>query len=341
MTTYQYPLNEELQAIERELMPSLTLDDPIFSIMPIVNVDAALLSWEIPNNITGLQGLRGLGGQPGNVTALGGNRYTVRPGVYGEFMTVDEEEMTVRRQYGSFNLPIDVSDLVMDRQTQLLQRRMDRIKYIGWTLVATGTFSVSNANSGVVHTDTFDLQDYNASTWSTASTATPLADFRAMKLLERGHGVSFGGRARAYMNQTTFNYLTANTNAADIGGKRVTGLAQPIGLAATNSVLLDEDLPQIVIYDGGYLDSSGTFTLFLPTNKVIVVGARPGGQSIADYAMTRNANNPNSAPGSYSFVNDRTSGPNKTVPPLIEVHDGHNGGPRIYYPNAIVDMDVS
>jgi len=341
MTTYQYPQNEELQLIERELLPTLTMDDPIFQIMPLVDVDAAILSWEIPNNINGLQGLRGLNGQPGNVTALGGNRFTVRPGVYGEFMTIDEEEMTTRRQYGSFATPVNVTDLVMDRQTQLLQRRIDRIRYIGWTLIATGTFSVSNANSGITHTDTFDLQDYNASTWSTVSTATPLSDFRAAKLLERGHGVSFGGQAKAYMSQGTFNFMTANTNAADIYGKRTSGLATPLGLSDINTVLLAENLPQIEIYEGGYLDSSNTFQLFLPLNKVIIVGRRPGGQAIADYAMTRNANNPSMAPGPYSFITDRTSGPAKTVPPTIEVHDGHNGAPRIYYPTAIIDMDVS
>ena len=143
------------------------------------------------------------------------------------------------------------------------------------------------------------------------------------------------------MNQTTFNYLSANTNAADLYGKRTSGLAIPQGVAEVNSVLLNEDLPQIVIHDDGYLDDSSTFVPYLADNKVVVVGARPGGQKIADFALARNANNPGVAPGPYMFVKDHTSGPTQTVPPSIEVHSGFNGGPRLYYPSAIVDVDVS
>jgi hypothetical protein len=341
MTTYEYPTNSELQLIDRELAAVLTMDDPIFSIMPIVDVNAFDLLWDIPNNITGLTNLRGLNGQPGNVSRLGANRFKVRPGVYGEFLTIDEEEMTTRAQLGTYNIPVDVTDLVRECQDQLITRRISIIRKIAWLLIATGTFSITNANSGIVHTDTFDLQDYDASTWSTVSTATPLADFRATKLKQRGKGVSFGRQAKAFMNQTTFNYLTANTNASDLAGKRQDGLRQPLGLSDINSVLLDEDLPQIVIQDDGYLNDSGTFVNFIADNKVTVVGYRPGGQKIADFAMVRNANNPNVAPGPYMFVNDRTAGDAKTVPPTIEVHGGFNGGPRLYYPSAIVDVDVS
>jgi hypothetical protein len=341
MTTYEYPPNSELQLIDRELAAVLTMDDPIFAIMPIVDVNAFDLLWDIPNNITGLTNLRGLNGQPGNVSRLGANRFKVRPGVYGEFLTIDEEEMTTRAQLGTYNIPVNVDDLVRECQDQLINRRISLIRKVAWLLIATGTFSVINSNTGITHTDTYDLQDYNASTWSTVSTATPLADFRATKLLQRGKGVSFGRQAKAFMNQTTFNYLTANTNASDLAGKRQDGLRQPLGLSDINSVLLDEDLPQIVIQDDGYLNDAGTFVSFIADNKVTVVGYRPGGQKIADFAMVRNANNPNVAPGPYLFVNDKTQGDAKTVPPTIEVHGGFNGGPRLYYPSAIVDVDVS
>ena len=336
-TTYQYPTNSELQLIDREVMLTLTMDDPIFAIMPIVDVNAFDLMWDIPANVTGLTNLRGLNGQPGNVARIGANRFKVRPGVYGEFETIDEEEMTTRAQLGTWNIPIDVSDLVRDCQDQLIQRRIDRIRKIGWDLIANGIFTVINHN-GITHTDTFDLQDYNATTWATVATATPLVDFRAAKLLHRGHGVSFGAGARAYMNQTTFNTMVANTNASDLFGKRTAGLATVLGLSDINNVLLQEDLPQIVIYDEGYLDDTGTFQLFLANGKVIIVGKRPGGQTVADFAMARNANNANVAPGPYDFVKNRVG---ETVPPTIEVHSGFNGGPRLFYPSAIVDVDVS
>jgi hypothetical protein len=59
--------------------------------------------------------------------------------------------------------------------------------------------------------------------------------------------------------------------------------------------------------------------------------------------MTRNANNPGYAPGSYTYTIDRTgNGPNgqRQTPPNIEVHQGHNGGPRLEYPGSILLMSV-
>lgn len=337
MANYVYPTNSELQLVAAEKVPVLTLNDPLFEIMPIVDVDAYELTWDQLDNFVGLQQVRGLNGQPGNVEAVGANTFRIKPGVYGDFTTIDEEELTTRRQFGTFATPIDITDLIMLKQDQLLNRRIDRIRQIGWTLLTTGTFSVSN-NRGVVHTDSYDLQDYNASTWATIATATPLADMRAVQLLSRGKGVSFGAGARAFMNRVTFNNMIANTNASDLYGRRTAGLGTVLSLSDANALLAGEDLPQIVIYDDGYLNDAGTFVPFIANGVVVVVGRRQGGQSIADYAMTRNANNPNLEPGAYMKVFDHGD---DRVPRMIEVHDGHNGGPRIYYPGSIVVVDVS
>lgn len=338
-TNYVYPTNSELQLVAAEKTPVLLLDDPLFSIMPIVEVDAHLLEWDQLDNYVGLQQVRGLNGQPANVTAVGAQRFRATPGVYGEFMTIDELELTTRRQYGTFATPVNITDLVMQRQDQLLNRRIDRIRYIGWLLLTTGTFSISN-NNGVVHTDSYTLQTYNATTWATVNTATPLADLRAVQLLSRGKGVAFTAQARVFMNRVTFNNMIANTNSADLAGRRTAGLslATVLSLADTNALLAGEDLPQIVIYDDGYLNDAGTFVPFIGNGIAVVVGQRTSGQRIADYAMTRNANNPNLEPGPYMKVVDHGD---EQVPRLIEIHDGHNGGPRIYYPGSVVVMDVS
>jgi len=338
-TNYVYPTNSELQLVLAEKTPVLTLDDPLFSIMPIVDVDTYELTWEQLDNYTGLQAVRGLNGQPGNVEAVGANLFRIKPGVYGDFTTIDEEELTTRRQFGTFNVPIDITDLVMIKQDQLLNRCIDRIRQIGWLLLTTGTFSVSNSR-GVVHTDSYTLQTYNATTWSTANTATPLADLRAVQTLSRGKGVSFGAGATAFMNRVTFNRMISNTNAADLAGRRTAGLslATVLSLADTNALFAGEDLPQVVIYDDGYLNDAGTFVPFIGDNIVVVVGRRQGGQTIADYAMTRNAQNADLAPGMYQKVIDHVE---DRVPRTIEIHHGHNGGPRIYFPGSVVVMDVS
>ena len=338
MATYTYPTAAELSEIEQIKLPVLTMSDPLFDLMPMEDVDDDLIMWEQMDNYTGLQGVRGINGQPSKVQNVGGKRWTMQPGYYGEYTQIDEAELTRRRQWGTLNVSIKIDDLVMQRQDYLLNRRIDRIRYIGWTLLSTGTFSTTHPITGAtLHTDTFSLQTAAAAVaWATQATATILKDFRALQLLGRGKSTNFGAKAQAFMNRKTFNNAVANTNTNDLAGRRTSGLQSVLNLGEINAVLLGESLPTMVIYDEGYLDGTGTFQPFIPDNTVIVIGVRPGNAPIAKYKMTRNANNPNLAPGPYTRVIDEA----EDIPRTIRVHDGHNGGPAIYYPGAVVILSV-
>lgn len=276
-------------------------------------------------------------------------RFAEQPGIYGEYIILDEQELTNRRSPGQFGTPMDISDMVMDAQDQLLQRRLDRQEALIWTLASTGTFSVLGKDNAIVHTSTYLRQTFSAGVpWATIATATPLADFSAIQLLARGHSVNFGAGAKAFMNRKTFNYLRANTNSADIYGRRTTGLGTINSLAQWNELLSQDDLPEIVIYDAGYLvDGSvnpqatdmtqfGVFTPFIPDSTVIVFGQRPGNQPVGGMQQTRNVNN-GGAPGPYMKVIDLID---HEVPRSIQVHDGFNGGPTIEYPSALCVMSV-
>lgn len=338
MATYVFPTSAEMEEIAQDLMPSLTQDRPIFDIMPIRPVDEHLLIWELLDNFTGLQAVRGLDGMPGRVNPVSLKQYEMQPGIYGDFSPITETDITTRRMYGTFGTPVDLTTIVMERQNQLLQRRLNRIEYIGWTLLSTGTFAVSAANGSILHTDTFTLQNVSgAVSWGTFATATPLADFRSVQLLARGHSVDFGAGAVAYMNRHTSNNLLSNTNANDLYGRRTTGLATINNLQGVNTLLTGDDLPTVKIYDQGYLDDSGVFHNYIPDSTVIVVGKRPAGQPVAEYRMTRNSQNPDLAPGAYMRVIDSGE---YALPRKIEVHDGHNGGPVLYFGTAICVMSV-
>lgn len=340
MATFIYPSNAELTAIAQKKLPNLTANRPIFDILPIVTKDTDILRWEQKDNFWGLQQVRGLNGRPGKVNRIGSKQYTMIPGVYGEFETVDELELTRRRPMGQFNGSITIDDLVTEIQDQLLGRRLDRIEKIGWDLLTAGTFSVAGPDGITMHTDTYSLQTASAAVaWATFATATPLKDFRAVQLLSRGFSVNFGATAKAYMNRVTFNNLVANTNTADLAGRRTSGLQSVLTLGEINSVLAGEDLPQIVIFDGGYLsDASDTFVPFIANSKVVIVGTRTDGAAIGNYVYTRNANNAGLSAGPYMFVHDTLG---KSVPRTLEVHDGHNGGPIIEFPSAVVILTVS
>jgi hypothetical protein len=341
---YLYPTNRELSEILPAKVARLTQDRVGLQIMPIRDVRAAIVQWIQKDNYFGLQQLRGLDGAPVHVKPVGLKEYSYTPGVYGEFETITETELTIRAGSTSMDVPIPVDDLVMDRQDRLSVRELDRIEYMIWTLLTTGTFSVPLPGGAIGFTATFAIQTQSALVaWATVATATPLKDFRATRLLGRGLGVSFGAGATAYMNSTTANLLLSNTNASDLGGRRYLGGQTVDTVEGINRILNGENSPQIVEYDEGYYDDTNTFQLFIPNNKVVVIGKRPQGQRIGEYVKTLNANNPGRAPGSYSYVVDRANAVNgeKRTPPNMEVHQGHNGGPVIYYPGSVVVLTVS
>lgn len=341
MATFNFPTSEEISEIAKDFLDSLSMADPIFGIMPIQNSDATTIAWEQEDNSFGLQQIRGIDGAPPKVTPTGAKSYVMQPGVYGEQMEIKERELLERRQYGTFGTPVSIDDLVMPKVRQLKAREIARIKQVNWALLTTGTFSVLGANGAVIQTDTYSVQTFAATVpWSTVATATPLADFSAVALLWAGHSVTFDAGSTAFMNRVTYNYLRSNGNSTDLYGRRTAGLATPNNLADINNINAGDDLPQIVIYDKGYFNDSNTFTRFIPNNKVVVVGRRDDGAPIGAYKMTRNAVNPGLAPGPYLKIVDSMDDP-KAVPPQIVLHSGHNGGPIITFPSAIVVMTVS
>jgi hypothetical protein len=344
--TITYPDATTLTKIDQDYISVLTQDDPIIQEFPIVTKDENTLQWEQMDNYYGLQNARGLGGQPGRVKQIGINRYSMEPGAYGDWMEVTEKEITERRQIGTFADFVDISDLVAIRQEMLTTREIQRVINVIWTLLSTGTFTSFNNLGDIIATDTFPIQVFNAAVaWSNAATAAPLSDFRAAKLLATGHSTRFNSQAKAFMNTPTYNNLIKNQNPNDLFGRRLAnGGATINNLREANSYLLDDDLPQIVLYDEGYYTGTvadgGTFVRHLPNGKVVLVGKRINNAAVGEYRMTRNANNPNLEAGSYLHIVDSLDSSQDPIPRRIGIHKGHNGGPVIYYPSSVVVMNV-
>lgn len=336
-----YPTSTELRTVEQTLVPSLTADDPILGpggVFPARSVPEYELVWDQMDNYLGLQQVRGLDGSPPRVARVATNRYMAQPGIYGEQITIDERELTMRAQMGTWGMPVDAGDLVRQGQDQLLVRQLSRIRQICWSLLTAGYFQVLDPKGSVLHTDSYTQRTFTAAVaWATVATATPLADFRAVQLLRRGYSVTFGTGATAYMNQTTLNNMLSNTNSADLYGRRSTGLSTLNTQALVQDLLTGDGLPMIRVYDEGYLDDTNTFQLYIPNNIVVVVGRRSTGVPLGEWRYTRNANNEGGAPGAYVKVFDRSM---TQVPATLEVHRGFNGGPVIYFPSAIVVMSV-
>lgn len=348
MATYTYPSSMELRLIEQEKIPDLVEDDPIFQEFPIEESQDTRLRWEQKDNYEGLQQVRGINGAPGLVKAVGSKSYDMEPGVYGEFAPIDEARLKTARELGDWSKPISLDSAVGDLQTHLLQRRIDRIRSIIWTLLTSGTFSVARADGQVLHTDTFPLKTFSASTpWTTTATSTPWKDLQSVVLKQRGQSASFQ-QGKLYLNQKMFNSVLQNTNAADLGGRRGSGSGGGGGstfnnLADINSLMSSQGLPTLEPYDHGYISdgkdgyTKGEFVPFIPDGKAVLVGKRTNGAKLGAYRMVRNVNNPNMEPGAYTRVIDRGE---SQIPRTIEVHDGHDGGPVIFFPGSLVVLTI-
>ena len=335
--SFTYPSPANIKVIAQDFQAHLTLDDDIFDAFPTYESQEMTVLWEQLDNFFGLQQLRGLDGGENRVANTGGSTFSYVPPVFGEQMDVKESEVLRQRQQGMLGAGIDISELVMRKTQHLVTRRVQRIRHMLWTLLVTGSFTLKLPTGGTGFADSYTPQTFAASVWGTASTATPLGDFRSVGLLSLGHSVSFGSKAKAYMNPVTLRKLLQNANAADLGGKRVEGGNTVNSINGMNEILLAQDLPSIVKYERQYFDDTNTANWFIPTDYVVIIGNREDASPVGHFVMTPNVNNPDMAPGFYhKFTMDMN-----TVPPKMIVHDGMNGGPAIEFPSSVVIMHTA
>lgn len=340
LQSFAFPNSIELRAIEQVKLPARLTSDPSFSIFPFEGAQSHILEWTQEDSYGGMQQMRGLNGKPPRVTPVGERSFMMKPGVYGEHMAIDELEMTVRAaRAASLSTPVNIDDLVTRRQDQLLTRRLNRISWTNWQLLVSGILISTDTRGAILQKDAYEIQFYKSTVaWSSRTTATPLEDLSNVGAFEEGQSVDFGGGAIAYMNRITAQNFFRNSNPEDLGGM-TGGAGQPARtLAGAQIILTGEDLPNVVVFDGGYYDESLNFVKHIPDGKVVVVGRRESGTNLGNFRFTLNVNNPGSEPAPYTKVIDHLD---TTVPRLIEVHDGFNGGPVLYYPGSVVVMDVT
>jgi hypothetical protein len=350
IVNYQYPTSRQLRRINPEKIVNLQRPRPTFRLFPVVERPQWRLEWEQRDNYRGFQQLRGMDGQPSYVRMVGFQRFSQEPGVFGEYMRVDEAQMTMRADPGGYGpsddisqaetagRPINIADLVTERQDYLNARETDLLEWMGWAILLAGTFTLLGP-TGAKFAATFPLQTATLSDWSVHNTATPLADLLGITLLARGRSVSFGAGAELFENAVSVSHILLNNNPADIGGMRASlgGIARtgtPISLEQANQIFVSQGVATITNYDEGYLrESDGAFTLWIADDIGVLVGRRTNGDPVGQYHMVRNVNNPGTSPGRYTKVVDTLD---REVPRTISVHQGHNGGHVVFYPSAMI-----
>jgi hypothetical protein len=341
---YRYQNKPTLITIANDLLTSMTTaDNPIFKIFPVRNRRHTKLRWRIKDNYRGLMKLRGAGGEPTSVSAVGEKVYEAAPGVFGEFSTLNEIELMelARGIPKELDVAVDVQGEIRERQDILMTRQVNRLRQMAWQGALTGVVNISLPGGGVGYAMSYSIPSFTPTiTWNNLATAVPLKDLQGLQVLHgRGTSNAFDNRATIYLNSLTAQYMFNNTNAADWGGKRTTGGGSVQGQGFYDVVRLDMKLPQFVIWDEGYLDDAGTFTLDVPDGKGLMVAARPNGELPGEVQMTYNA--VSDEPGAYAEVHDHTRGETKKIPPTIEVHAGFNGGQVIERPTQLLVLNLA
>lgn len=334
---FRFPTNYEIERIEPDLVQILNLyTDPIFQFFPRIAKQASSVKWSISEAVTGLQNIRGYDGDPVPVNRPGEKWYNMMPGVYGDVIPISEEEMTERSAMALAGMPVSIDDLVADANKTLLIRENTLIRSILWTMVRTGEIKVSHKNGTVMQRDSWAIKTYAATTpWSTTATATPSKNFIAARAAwSGGTSCQFDENAVAFMNRKTCDNMLMNTNADDLGTLQKNG--NILDLEIVNRKLRALGLPSIQVMNDTYYDNAGTLQYYVPDSTVVVFGTRPANQPLGNYVDTLNMVRTDRKAGGYTFVKMEQN----EVPPKVEVHRGHNGGPRILYPNGVGVMSV-
>lgn len=335
---FAYPVNAELDTIEQITLPALEaqMNNPFLENFPDEPHESDVIMWEQLDNFTGLMGFRGYGNKPNLVGRVGFQRFMARPGVFGDFIPLYEEELTRRRAMGRFSGRMSVDDLIAQAQKQLMVRRLQLKSKMVSDFVTTGAYSVPD-QTGVAFTgDTWTPATSASSVaWSNLTASTPLADIQAAVQVSFGQSIDWTN-SELVLNQLKFNQLLLNRNAADFWGYRNPG-GGTVGnsLGEINMVLNAAGLPKIRVFDGFYLADNGTrkgaATRLAPTATGVLFARRTSGARPGAFVMTWNINS-GGRPAPYNKVFYRGE---IEVPESIEVHHGFNGGPIIRYPGTI------
>lgn len=336
------PTASEVMELQMELFPRYLEGRVGLDIMPFKETDLPSIVLHQPDIFKGLQAFRGLGKPTQSVPA----RYNpygtfchVEPGYYGEHDELGEEIMTKWASAGSCNQIFDTTNYVTMIQQRLLERRANRIEYNIWQTLAFGRYTALNQAGQVIHEAQFNTQNISAAVpWTNFLGSFPLRDFRAIQLLSRGTSARFDSCAKAYMNRETANLLMSNTNPNDVGRVGLSACCTFMSIGQINQQFEAQGLPQVVIYDEGFIDDSGNFNTYIPYGYVIVVGCRPNNVPIGNFWLTRNAVGCTVTSGFWQKLVDTCD---REVPRRLIIYDGFNGSPALEYPRAVVQLRVA
>jgi hypothetical protein len=350
--TLMFPTNYQLDTVVQEY----TVQTENFigaEILPETEAYTQKVRWDEKDSDRGMTAPHAMGTDPKIDKRPGSKTREYEPIPFKESDVLKENEILRSRELGTINNTIDLSRAVGEMVKNRMDKTKIRMESLRWQTLR-GSISINE--NGVKVSETFGIQTHNVSVdFDSLSTAKPLAEFNAVKLKFRGTGASAAG-SKAYLNQTTTNWLLENQNDADLKGFQNSNFANlPYSLEEMNKIMTARGLPQLVTTDEGYIDEDGNYQLFVPDGEIIVVGKRPAGQKVGDFCSTPSLHRVKAGknlPGFFSIleVNGVPSVGSMNVSleqlgagsnPQLKTTGGIYGGTRLFYPRSVIKMVVA
>ncbi|MDQ3132126.1 MAG: major capsid protein [Acidobacteriota bacterium] len=345
--TFTYPTNVALDQVIQEYV----VDTSAFiglQIMPVEEAMTQKVQWDEMDNERGMTAPHLLGTDPRIDLRPGSKLREYEPIPFKESDLIKEDELLRARQLGTLGGVVNINTIV----ARLAKARMDKTRIRQeWTVWSAlrGVLTINENN--VFVSETFPIQQYTPLVlWSDLLNATPIKDANAMKLMYRGTGATIQG-AKAYINQTTANWLLENKNEDDLKGFQNSNyLNLSFSLQELNKILSARGLFEFVVYDEGYYDEVGIYRTFIEDGDVHIVGKRPLGQSVGNWISTptlHRTKNGMPAPGFFEIleVNGMPSGGATTISladlgagknPKFELTGGIYGGPAMRFGRSAI-----
>lgn len=364
-------LTQNLIVESAAIMPALLWDDVIGGNDPLLSqfapgyVDSDKVQYHQYESPYGLTSLRGLGGAPPVRRMPGYRVYELDPGYFGDETQVNEAEITKGVQPGTLADPLDVKDWLGKLMLDFHCMISSRFRVTLADMLADGTVRITDSQGNVFQYTIPGYRTFTPGTaWvSSAATATPITDLLTQKaVLQKGTSTKFGAESTLQMNSATLaNYFKTNqvqnVYRAKFGAS-IIGLDGTADLQGVNQIHQGFDLPKIEVYDYGYFPTLAdakartyaNWVYAVPTNTVLWLGKRPGGQKLGQFQLTRHAGKVGMSDGNkYPSVSVQNEGGGlkgieqglfvradyrPRMPNGYDIQVGFNGCPVLWYDDS-------
>ncbi len=188
-----------------------------------------------------------------------------------ERMIIDREKIAKLRAPGNDLERRWGEQYMIDSMVELNQRLETRFEWMRWKALS-GSLIVPATKNKPAYTINYGVPSANkptaATLWSDTANSDPIADIDAWILKFRGSGAR---AVKILANKKVDTLLKQNAKVRDL---LKTNYGRDVLSADSLAFVLGQQLNGLMyeVYDGGYIDDSGTFNPFIPDNAIIIVG---------------------------------------------------------------------